>query len=100
MRRARKRHWHDTSMAAWRWFVRTAWPHEAWKRPGATAHHAAARELAREVDARDRDLFLTGCGAAPGGHALVRAAHATGDYAVLDWRGHGRSRPRGDGGSG
>lgn len=71
---------------AWRWFVRTAWPREAWKRPGATAHHAAARELAREVDPRDRELFLTGCGALPGGHALVAAALATGAYAHLDWR--------------
>jgi hypothetical protein len=81
---------HDRArlMTAWRWFVRTAWPHDAWKRPGATAHHAAARELAREVDPRDRDLFLTGCGAAPGGHALIRAAHATGEYSFLDWRGH------------
>jgi pimeloyl-ACP methyl ester carboxylesterase len=74
--------------AAWRWFVRTAWPHEAWKRPGATAHHRAARELVREVDARDRDLFLTGCGVAPGGHALMRAALAAGAYDHLDWRPH------------
>lgn len=73
---------------AWRWFVRTAWPHDAWKRPGATAHHAAARELAREVDARDRDVFLTGCGVAPGGHGLVRAALASGAYGHLDWRPH------------
>jgi hypothetical protein len=73
---------------AWRWFVRTAWPRDAWKRPGSTAHHGAARELSREVDARDRELFLTGCGALPGGHALVAAAHATGAYAHLDWRPH------------
>jgi hypothetical protein len=73
---------------AWRWFVRTAWPREAWKRPGSTAHHAAAHELVREVDARDRELFLVGCGALPGGHALVSAAHATGAYAHLDWRPH------------
>jgi len=73
---------------AWRWFVRTAWPREAWKRPGSTAHHAAARELTREVDPRDRELFLTGCGALPGGHALVAAAHASGAYAHLDWRPH------------
>ena len=73
---------------AWRWFVRTAWPREAWKRPGATAHHAAAHALAREVDPRDRELFLVGCGARPGGHALVAAAHATGAYAHLDWRPH------------
>jgi hypothetical protein len=73
---------------AWRWFVRTAWPRESWKRPGATAHHDAARTLAREVDARDRELFLVGCGARPGGHALIRAAHASGAYAHLDWRPH------------
>jgi hypothetical protein len=73
---------------AWRWFVRTAWPHEAWKRPGATAHHAAARELSREVDTRDRELFLTGCGVAPGGHALVSAAIASGAYDHIDWRPH------------
>jgi hypothetical protein len=72
----------------WRWFVRTAWPRDAWKRPGATAHHAAARELAREVDPRDRDLFLTGCGVLPGGHALIAAARAAGDHAYLDWRPH------------
>lgn len=81
---------HDRArlITAWRWFVRTAWPRDAWKRPGATAHHDAARELAREVDARDRDLFLVGCGAAPGGHALIRAAHAAGEYSFLDWRRH------------
>jgi hypothetical protein len=73
---------------AWRWFVRTSWSREAWKRPGSTAHHAAARELAREVDARDRELFLTGCGALPGAHALAAAAHASGAYAHLDWRPH------------
>lgn len=73
---------------AWRWFVRTAWPRDAWKRPGSTAHHGAARELSREVDPRDRELFLIGCGALPGGHALVAAAHATGAYAHLDWRPH------------
>lgn len=73
---------------AWRWFVRTAWPRDAWKRPGSTAHHAAAHELVREVDARDRELFLVGCGALPGGHALVAAAQATGAYAHLDWRPH------------
>lgn len=81
---------HDRArlIAAWRWFVRTAWPRDAWKRPGATAHHDAARALAREVDPRDRELFLTGCGAAPGGHALIRLAHAAGEYSFLDWRGH------------
>ncbi len=81
---------HDRTrlITAWRWFVRTAWPRESWKRAGATAHHAAARELTREVDARDRELFLVGCGAIPGGHALVRAAEATGAFAHLDWRPH------------
>ncbi len=73
---------------AWRWFVRTAWARDAWKKPGATAHHAAARELAREVDLRDRELFLTGCGVIPGGHALVAHALASGAYDHLDWRPH------------
>ena len=81
---------HDRArlVAAWRWFVRTAWPREAWKRPGSTAHHACARELTREVDARDRELFLVGCGVVPGGHALCRAALAAGPYAYLDPRPH------------
>lgn len=76
---------------AWRWFVRTAWARPAWKQPGSTAHRRAARELLGEVDARDRELFLIGCGALPGGHELARAAQESGGFGYLDWRPHAAS---------
>ncbi len=81
-------HDRDRLVAAWRGFVRTSWSREAWKRPGATLHHAAAHALAPAVDLRDRELFLTGCGALPGGHVRCAAALARGRHGFLDPRPH------------
>lgn len=74
--------------AAWRRFVRISWPHAAWKTPGATHHHAAAHAVAREVDRRDRELFLVGCGVLPGAQPLCAAAFARGRHDYLDPRPH------------
>lgn len=73
-------------VAAWHRFVKMAWKHDAWKQPGATAYKDAAKQLASDVDPRDRELFLIGCAAEPGAHALIQAAFATGHYDYLDPR--------------
>jgi fermentation-respiration switch protein FrsA (DUF1100 family) len=68
--------------------VRSTWPRPEVKVPNGTLHFPLARAFAAELPRRLRPLFLTGCGALPGGWPLCEAALATGAYAYLDPRPH------------
>lgn len=72
--------------ATWRRYVHETWPRTHLKRPGSLAHVPIAESLAESLCAEDRELFLVGCGARPGGRALADAAieRAAGHYAFLD----------------
>lgn len=74
--------------AAWRAMVERTWGRVELKQPGARdgIAHAIARDLAPEL----RDLFLIGCGLAPGMSEMVdRALDTAGDaYAFFDPRPH------------
>lgn len=71
---------------AWRRYVEATWGRVEMKQGG--RHVAVARAMAAEVPARLRELFLIGCGAEPGGHAMVQRALARQAPAFLDPRPH------------
>lgn len=70
--------------AAWRAYVVETWGSEAMK--AEAAWRAVAARIAEGLDARHRELFLQGCGAVPGGTALVEAAIDAADRGWLDPR--------------
>jgi pimeloyl-ACP methyl ester carboxylesterase len=74
--------------AAWRRYIRETWPRKELKNAESTAHCQVAETIAATLSPQDRDLFLIGCGARPGGLALCTAAldGAGGHYDYLDPR--------------
>ena len=73
-------------LAAWRRYVEATWGRVEMKRDG--RHVAVARAMAAEVPPRLRELFLIGCGAEPGGYAMVQRALSRQAPAFLDPRPH------------
>ena len=73
-------------LAAWDDVVREVWAVPAWGRAGAVGHVDVARRRAASVAPADRELFLLGAGAVPGGHELAAAAYATGAYDYIELR--------------
>lgn len=70
----------------WRHYIRMTWPRNELKSPDSTGHIAVARSLTPLLCSNDRELFLIGCGALPGGYELCRAALESGHYDYLDPR--------------
>lgn len=70
--------------AAWRRYVERTWGRPEMKEPARWRPVASA--IAGELAAELRDLFLAGCGAAPGGDAECLAALACMDLAFADPR--------------
>jgi pimeloyl-ACP methyl ester carboxylesterase len=73
-------------LAAWRAYVEATWGRQEMKEGG--RHAEVARAMAANVPETLRPLFLIGCGAEPGGHALCAAALAQAAPAFLDPRPH------------
>lgn len=73
---------------AWRTMVERTWGRMELKRPG--ARDPIAHEIAEALPPAQRELFLVGCGLAPGGLAILeRALAATrDDFAFADPRPH------------
>jgi pimeloyl-ACP methyl ester carboxylesterase len=66
---------------AWKRYMHLTWPRVELKSPDSTAHIPLARELATALCPEDRELFLIGCGALPGGQSLAQSAvDRAGDY--------------------
>jgi pimeloyl-ACP methyl ester carboxylesterase len=58
----------------WRRYLRAAWPRRDMGALVSPARLDLARRIGGDIDARDRELFLVGCGARPGGAELIEAA--------------------------
>jgi len=77
----------DALARAWRAMVERTWGRLEMKAPG--ARDAIANELARGIDARDRDLFLLGCGLREDRARVERGiAAASASFAFADPRPH------------
>ncbi len=76
----------DALCEAWRGYIRETWPRVELKSAESRGHIDIARSLATRVCSEDRELFLMGCGAIPGGPALCDAAIALArdQYRFLD----------------